>query len=177
MTALPPLTPGLISGIASWSWLDDTGFGPVAFLLLVHPEPAAGEALARAMRLSGPARRLPDIGDRVSVAGVARATVRLDGAEHLMQIPVGDRWADFVRAGGPVAVLVGLSPLSRRATRADVETYLAGATMAGRLRLGISHRDGSARARPPSGPSRAAGRISASCRCGVGARRHACGHD
>jgi hypothetical protein len=134
MTSVP-----VIDATAAWSWLDRTGFGPVAFLLLVHPDPEAGELLARALRLAPPSRRLPDIGERVTAAGAGHAVVRLDGCEHLMRVPVGERWA-FVRAGGPAAVLVGLAPLAREAPAAAVEPYLARTAMSGRLRLGLSGR-------------------------------------
>ncbi|MEE4546813.1 hypothetical protein V2S66_33215 [Streptomyces sp. V4-01] len=135
MTSVP-----VIDATAAWSWLDRTGFGPVAFLLLVHPDPAAGELLARALRLAPPSRRLPDIGERVTAAGPEHAVVRLDGCEHLMRVAVGERWAAFVRAGGPTAVLVGLAPLARVAPAEAVEPYLARTAMAGRLRLGLSGR-------------------------------------
>ncbi|MDJ0346984.1 hypothetical protein QMK19_37460 [Streptomyces sp. H10-C2] len=134
----PRPTPALINGTASWSWLDHTGFGRVAFLLLVHPIPASGETLARALGLSAPGRRLPEIGERIAVAGAGRATVRLDRAGHLMQVAVSERWASFVREGGPTAVLVGLVPLSRDAPREEIETYLADTVRTNRIRLGIS---------------------------------------
>lgn len=133
----------LINGTAAWSWLDGTGFGPVAFLLLVHPDPVAGELLARSLRLAPPARRLPDIGDRVTVLSASRAAVRLDGCGHLMQVSVGERWTSFLRGGGPVAVLVGLDPLPRDAPASAVEPYLATAALSNHLRLGLS------RDRPP----------------------------
>lgn len=138
--AVPRVDSELINGTAAWSWLDGTGFGPVAFLLLVHPDPVAGVLLARALRLAPPARRLPDIGDRVSVLSAERAAVRLDGCPLLMQVSVGERWTSFLRGGGPAAVLVGLDPLPREAPPGAVEPYLSAATMEGRLRLGLSRR-------------------------------------
>jgi hypothetical protein len=133
MTSAP-----VIDATAAWSWLDRTGFGPVAFLLLVHPDPVAGELLARSLRLAPPSRRLPDIGDRVTVLGEGHAVVRVDGCEHLMRVPVGERWASFVRSGGPVALLVGLAPLARDAPAVAVAPYLVRSAQAGRLRLGLS---------------------------------------
>jgi hypothetical protein len=32
------VTRAVIGSVASWAWLDQTGFGPVAFLLLARPE-------------------------------------------------------------------------------------------------------------------------------------------
>ncbi|MBY8878865.1 hypothetical protein [Actinacidiphila acidipaludis] len=132
MTTVP-----LINTTAAWSWIDRTGWGPVAFLLLVHPDPACGELLARSLRLAPPARRLPDVGERVTVAGAGHAAVRLDGSDHLIRVPAGDRWCAFVRGGGPVALVVGLAPLPRRASAEAVASYLGRAAVAGRLRLGL----------------------------------------
>lgn len=144
----------LINETAAWSWLDRTGYGPVAFVLLVHPDPAASELLARALRLAPPAKRLPYVGERVEAVGGQHAAVLLDGCEHLMRIPVGARWADFVRAGGPAALLVGLVPLSRWADAAAVEAYLARCTLTGHLRLGLSrpHPPRGGTAAPPDPP-------------------------
>ena len=128
------MSPEVINGTAAWSWLDDTGFGPVAFLLLV---PADGEAMAAALGLAEPGERLPDVGERIAVLGPARIAVRLDGAEHVMELAVGERWSGFVGAGGPVAILVGLEPLSASASRSAVEAHVAANTLSARLRLGV----------------------------------------
>ena len=130
-------TAPLINETAAWSWVDRTGWGPVAFLLLVHPDPACGELLARSMRLAPPARRLPDVGERVAVMGATHAAVRLDGSEHLIRVPVGERWCAFVRGGGPTALVVGLAPLPRCASADAVASYLARTAVEGRLRLGL----------------------------------------
>lgn len=129
-------------GTAAWSWLDETGFGPVAFLLLVPPPPD-GEGLAAALGLAEPGVRLPDIGDRVALLGPDRAAVL--GIE----VPVGRRWASFVASGGPVAVLVGLEPLAADSGRTAVEAYVAANTLSARLRLGVSGpRPASAKGQP-----------------------------
>jgi hypothetical protein len=127
----------LIVGTAAWSWLDETGFGPVAFLLLVPPD---GEAMAAALGLADPGARLPDIGGRITVLAPDRIGVRVDGAPHVMELAVGERWSAFVDAGGPVAILVGLEPLARGADRDAVEAYVAATTLEARLRLGVSRR-------------------------------------
>lgn len=148
MTA-PETAPGTAPGTAAWSWLDDTAFGPVAFLLLVPPD-GRGEGLAAALGLAEPGARLPDISDRVTVLGPERVSVQGIG------IPVGPKWTSFVDSGGPVALLVGLDPLPSGAERPEVEAYVAAKTLTGRLRLGVSAGgDG-----PPEsgGPSRAGSR-------------------
>lgn len=132
------MTPGVIRETAVWSWLDRTGFGHAAFLLLVHPDPAVGDWLARSLRLAKPRRRLPEIGDRVTVLSAERAALRFDGATHLMQVPVGEHWSRFLLLGGPMAVIVGMAPLAREAEPKEVGAYLARASAADRLRMGIS---------------------------------------
>lgn len=125
---------------ASWTWLDDTAFGPVAFLLLAHPHGSGTEELAALLGLAEPGRRLPELGERIAVPRPGRATVRGPDGGPLLEVAAGDRWSAFVAGGGPVALVVGLDPLARRAPLPEVETYLALGTTAGRLRLGISRR-------------------------------------
>ncbi|WUD74697.1 hypothetical protein OG937_24880 [Streptomyces sp. NBC_00510] len=125
---------------ASWTWLDDTAFGPVAFLLLAHPHGSGTEELAVFLGLAEPGRRLPELGERITVPRPGRATVRGADGGPLLEVAAGDRWAAFVAGGGPVALVVGLDPLARRAPLPQVETYLALGTTAGRIRLGISRR-------------------------------------
>ncbi|MFF3943678.1 hypothetical protein ACFYYN_02560 [Streptomyces sp. NPDC001902] len=124
----------------SWTWLDDTAFGPVAFLLLAHPHGSGTEELAALLGLAEPGRRLPELGERIAVPRPGRATVRGPDGGPLLEVAAGDRWSAFVSGGGPVALVVGLDPLARRAPLPEVETYLALGTTAGRIRLGISRR-------------------------------------
>jgi hypothetical protein len=134
------VTREVIDSVASWAWLDQTGFGPVAFLLLARPEgePEELEELADALGLAPPGRKLPDIGaDRVRVAGATRVKLRLDGCVHRIEVSVGERWARFVDRGGPVAVLVGLGPLARGAGAEEVEAYVGKCVAGDRMRLGV----------------------------------------
>jgi len=135
------VTRAVIGSVASWAWLDQTGFGPVAFLLLARPEgePEELEELADALALAPPGRKLPDIGaDRVGVAGATRVKLRLDGCVHRIEVSVGERWARFVERGGPVAVLVGLEPLARGAGAEAVEAYVGECVAGDRMRLGVA---------------------------------------
>ncbi len=136
------LTARFISSLASWTWLEDTAVGPVAFLLLAHPQANSVATqltgLADSLGLVPPGSHLPDTGERVTLRGRNHAAVLVDGCQHLVQVQVGERWAEFVQAGGPIALLVGLAPLARRASRDEVESYLGTAALSGRLRLGTA---------------------------------------
>ncbi|MFG2299582.1 hypothetical protein [Actinacidiphila glaucinigra] len=125
---------------ASWTWLDDTAFGPVAFLLLAHPQGRGTAGLAALLGLAEPGRRLPELGDRIAVRRPGRAVVRGADGGALLEVAAGERWSAFVAGGGPVALVVGLDPLARRAPLPEVELYLALGTTGGRIRLGISRR-------------------------------------
>lgn len=138
----PTPTADFISSLASWTWLEDTAVGPVAFLLLAHPQAGAVSpqlaGLADGLGLAPPGRSLPDTGERVTLRGRNRCAVLVDGCRHLVEVEVGDHWAQFVRAGGPVALLVGLAPLARCSPRDEVESYLGRAALGDRLRLGTA---------------------------------------
>jgi hypothetical protein len=123
---------------ATWAWLDDTAFGPVAFLLLAHPEGRGTAELAALLGLAEPGRRLPELGERVTVPRSGRAAVRGAGGGRLLEVATGDRWSAFVAGGGAVALVVGLEPLARCAPLPEVEAYLALGATAGHIRLGIS---------------------------------------
>ncbi|MCQ4042066.1 hypothetical protein ACFOSC_14890 [Streptantibioticus rubrisoli] len=135
-------TPGFVNSLASWAWLERTSAGPVAFLLLAHPDARAVEreltGLAKALGLVPPCTRVPDTGARVTLVGPGRAVVQLDGCAHRVQVEVGERWSAFVGGGGPVLLLVGLDPLARCSPRERVEEYLGVSTLGGRLRLGAA---------------------------------------
>ncbi len=144
MNPVPVVVPSaeFINSLASWAWLEDTAGGPVAFLLLAHPEAdvVAGElvGLAGALGLAAPQRRLPDTGKRVLVVGTTRAVVCVDGCPHVVLVEVGPSWSEFVRAGGRIALLVGLEPLARNSPRDAVEAYLGRSALSSRLRLGTA---------------------------------------
>ena len=135
-------TAEFINSLASWAWLEDTAAGPVAFLLLAHPDAdTVGRelvGLAEAIGLAGPQQRLPDTGERVLVVGGSRAGVYVDGCPHVVMVEVGPNWAEFTRTGGRIALIVGLMPLARESPRDTVEAYLGRSALEGRLRLGTA---------------------------------------
>lgn len=119
-----------------------------AFLLVGHPpsrHPEAREeavranmqALGDALGLAPTPEQLPYIGHRVAMHG-SRAALSVDRCDYRLGVSVGKRWRDFVIAGGPVVVALGLDPLARGADRPTIEAYLGHCTRAGRLLLGIT---------------------------------------
>ncbi len=142
MSPVSAPTAEFINCLATWTWLEETAVGQVAFLLLAHPEADTVAPqlvqLAERLGLAPPQGMLPDAGERVLVVDGHRAAVRIDGCPRVVLVEVGRRWAEFTRAGGRIAVAVGLAPLARRSHRADVEDYLGHGAMSGRLRLGTA---------------------------------------
>lgn len=140
------ITAAFLDSLASWSWLEVTASGPVAFVLLAHPG-GTGEApqlvaLADALGLTPPGRRLADLGERIVVtpaaaARPAHAVVAVEGCGDGLAWEVGPRWARFAGGGGPVALLVGFGPLRRLAVREEVDAYLGVHALAGTLRIGV----------------------------------------
>ncbi|MBB5934208.1 hypothetical protein [Streptomyces zagrosensis] len=135
-----PVTAALIESVGAWSWVEETGAGPLAFLLLARPE-ASGPPLLRladALGLVEPAAELPYLGKRVTVIGDTRVALEVPGADYLMEVKVGAWWAEQVGGGVPVAVVVGLAPLARCAPPEEVEAYLGVNGLKGQLRLGTA---------------------------------------
>lgn len=148
-TASPQLggapSAGLIASLAAWHWIDETAAGSVAFLLLAHPTPTADVALdkvlwamrgvAACLALAECSTPLPDIGPRLHMDGRG-VFLRLDRCEYLLRLPIGGRWATFARAGGTVAVAVGLDPLPAHSPQDTVAAYMATSARVGRLYMG-----------------------------------------
>lgn len=130
----PRLTQQDINSLATWTWLEATAIGRVAFALAAHPEGGAqAEEFAAALRLAGPSCRMPYVGERVTVSG-ERAQLRLDACPYGVDLAVGPQWTAFAAEGGPVALIVGLDPLPRHAPARAVESYLGRS----RLRMGTT---------------------------------------
>ncbi|MDI5971123.1 hypothetical protein POF50_017520 [Streptomyces sp. SL13] len=131
-----------VNSLGSWSWLEQTGIGPLAFVLLaLHDSPVATPALnglADLLTLGTSRHDVPDCGRRVGLLGERRAALRVDRCRHVIQVAVGSRWSEFVRGGGRVAVLVGLAPLRTGAGRPEVGSYLANSVLADELRMGTA---------------------------------------
>lgn len=62
--------------------------------------------------------------------------MRFDGTPYRKRIPAGRPWTLLLGQGTPVALVLGLDPLSRSATPAEIDTYLDRATLRQRLLFG-----------------------------------------
>ncbi len=141
-------TAGLPRRVATWTWMERTEVGRMAFLLITPPSPVpwgdtARDVERRMLRLAGalelddPDRPLAYVGPRLTLGtGSDRVSVRLDDRGLGLRARVCAEWAAFVRGGGPVALLVGLDPLAPATTPEEVEEYLRTHTSSGRLRMG-----------------------------------------
>ncbi len=131
---LPGMTREVIDSLATWTWLQATAIGRIAFALAAHPEGGAqAEAFAAALRLAEPACRMPYVGERVAVSG-PRAQLRLDRCSYAVDLAAVPQWTSFAADGGPIALIVGLDPLPRHAPARAVESYLGRS----RLRTGTT---------------------------------------
>ncbi|MBT2466548.1 hypothetical protein J7E97_01385 [Streptomyces sp. ISL-66] len=149
----PAPTAGLLASLGVWFWIELTEVGHVAFLLLAHPPARRGgesvesielsmQGLVSALTLAEPSAKLPDIGPRLVVHGRA-AILSLDGCSFVMRVPVSAEWAEFVTAGAPVVIEVGLDPLQPMTPFDALRPYVSEGARHGRLFLGKT------RAEPP----------------------------
>ncbi|MTE18894.1 hypothetical protein F0L17_07050 [Streptomyces sp. TRM43335] len=145
---------GLPRRVATWTWLEATEVGRMAFLLIAPPAPlswgsTAQEVERRMLRLAtllgldeanrplvyvGPCVTLP--ADRSDTR--SGPTVRLGECGAGLRARACREWTDFARAGGPVALLVGLDPLAPDSPPDGVEEYLRTRTALGRLWMGTT---------------------------------------
>ncbi|GAA1910872.1 hypothetical protein [Streptantibioticus ferralitis] len=94
--------------------------------------------LADALALAPASATVPHIGPRLHMQGRGAVLLDVDGCDFMLRAPVGVRWGAFVTLGCPVAIALGLDPLSNGGQDA-VEAYLAASTRADRLLLGTTH--------------------------------------
>jgi hypothetical protein len=135
-------TRALLDTLVVSTWLDRTAFGPVAFLLIAPSttdvEPQL-RSLAAALALRPSSARIRESGERVSIRDGSEAVLLLDGMSHGLRLPpVGRQWLKSVLDRTPVCVALGLDLLPVEADRAAVGEYLAAATVAGRVHMGIA---------------------------------------
>ncbi|MET8624524.1 hypothetical protein ABZW30_12335 [Kitasatospora sp. NPDC004669] len=123
--------------LSAWTWIDSTPDGLVAFMMIT---PSSGEArglrsLATTAGLAAPDMPLPSPGIRMVLDG-PDALVLLPGVAGAIRVPANDGWADFVRRGGAIVLMMGQRYLASSARRIDVEEYLQQALLSRQLWLG-----------------------------------------
>ncbi|MEK8171368.1 hypothetical protein NKH77_23690 [Streptomyces sp. M19] len=133
----------VVRRLATWSWLATTEVGRAAFLFLAHPPPHAagteGEllGLAWALGLRDDTGRMGYLGRRIRLWEEAYVILRTDDCAYDVQVAVGEEWAAFVRAGGPVVLAIGLDPIEVDAEAAAVDAYLRERARGDRIRQEI----------------------------------------
>ncbi|MEU9008397.1 hypothetical protein AB0D12_01120 [Streptomyces sp. NPDC048479] len=93
-------------------------------------------AVADALRLGPATAPPPDIGPRLRQITPTEVALRFDGTPYRKRIPSGRPWTLLLGQGTPVALVLGLDPLSRSATPAAIDAYLDRATLRRRLLFG-----------------------------------------
>lgn len=141
-------TAGLIASLATTTWLDTTPSGATLRCLLLVPQPPRStyettvvieqrmRAVADALRLGPATAPPPDIGPRLRQVTPTEVALRFDGTPYRKRIPSGRPWTLLLGRGTPVALVLGLDPLSRSATPAAIDAYLDRATLRRRLLFG-----------------------------------------
>jgi hypothetical protein len=141
-------TAGLVASLATTTWLDTTPNGATLCCLLLVPQPPRStyettvvieqrmRAVADALRLGPATAPPPDIGPRLRQINPTEVALRFDGTPYRKRIPSGRPWTLLLSQGTPVALVLGLDPLSRSATPAAIDAYLDRATLRRRLLFG-----------------------------------------
>ncbi|MEU4926737.1 hypothetical protein AB0G54_09555 [Streptomyces yokosukanensis] len=142
------LPAGLIASLSTTTWLDTTPTGATLCCLLLVPQPPRScyetpavieqrmHTVAEALHLGPATTPPPDIGPRLHLIAPTEVALRFDGTPYRKRIPTGRPWTLLLGQGTPVALVLGLDPLSRSATPAEIDTYLDRATLRQRLLFG-----------------------------------------
>lgn len=139
---------GLIASMATTTWLDAVPTGAALCCLLLVPQPPRSlyetsavieqrmRAVAEALHLGPATAPPPDIGPRLRLVTPTEVALRFDGTPYRKRIPAGRPWTLLLGRRTPVALVLGLDPLSRSATPAEIDSYLDRATLRQRLLFG-----------------------------------------
>ena len=134
---LPPRT--VLGALSAWTWIDSTPDGLVSFALVT---PASGgptaeqmQVLAESAGLATPDLPLPSTRVRLVLQG-EHAVIAIPGPGPALRIPADEGWADFVRRGGTVVVILGAHPLAVGGGRAEVESYIMDALLPRQIWMG-----------------------------------------
>jgi hypothetical protein len=139
---------GLIASLATTTWLDTVPSGATLCCLLLVPQPPRSlcetptvierrmRGVAEALHLGPATIPPPDIGPRLRLISPTEIALRFDDTPYRKRIHAGRPWTLLLSQETPVALVLGLDPLSRSATPAEIDTYLDRATLRQRLLFG-----------------------------------------
>lgn len=158
-TPLVPPTTMLLSSVTAVQWIERTASGHVAFLLVTHPpmdcvDRSATVAdqmrgLAGSIGLAPPSEQMPDVSACLDVLDDGAVAFRL-ASDLAWRVPTPNgEWHEFVRHGGPIALIVGLDCLAPTTARPIIDAYLVANAECDRLLLGKAQYQ-----RPAPGESR-----------------------
>ena len=147
----PAPSAGLVASLLTATWLDaDPAGNALCCLFVAHPPakhatetPTVVEQRMKRVAVSlglGPADEPPpDIGPRLRPLDSTSVALRFDGTPYKKFIATESRWVHLLTAPTDVALILGLDPLSRSATPAEIDGYLDISAERRRLLFGRAH--------------------------------------
>ncbi|WP_433446032.1 hypothetical protein ACQPXS_01080 [Streptomyces sp. CA-142005] len=142
------ISAGLIASLATVTWLDTAPTGATLCCLLLVPQPPRSRyesqtvaeqrmrTIAEALHLGPATEPPPDIGPRLRPITPTEVALSFDSTPYRKRIPAGRSWTLLLGRRTPVALVLGLDPLTRSATPAEIDSYLDLGTLRQRLLFG-----------------------------------------
>jgi hypothetical protein len=141
---------GLLASLSAFTWVGlDPAEAAVGIVLVTHAPVRSAEgtgrsveqrmlAFAAALGMGSPDEPMPDLGPCLSIHPGSRVVLRPEGCRYGLRPPVHPRWVRLLLQRLDVAVVVGLDPLARTSSMADIHRYLDHRSKAGRLLFGTA---------------------------------------
>ncbi|MFF4735885.1 hypothetical protein ACFY2W_08330 [Streptomyces sp. NPDC001262] len=152
-TALPTPTAGLLCAVNAAAWVEKTTTMPTGYLLITHP-PARRrnedpETIERSMRGLGVAlgglrptfEKVKHTGNRIAMLGgtSTRALLMLDHTPAVLRLPPAPAdWIRLVADGGPVCLIMALTPVPPLADHQKVSAYASAVVAHDRALMGVT---------------------------------------
>ncbi|MER6379963.1 hypothetical protein [Streptomyces sp. NPDC001250] len=139
---------GLIASLATVTWLDTAPTGATLSCLLLVPQRPRSRCeaqtvieqrmrtVAETLHLGPATAPPPDIGPRLRPITLTEVALRFDSTPYRKRILAGRSWMLLLGRRTPVTLVLGLDPLSRSATPAEIDSYLDLGTLRQRLLFG-----------------------------------------
>ncbi|WBO63922.1 hypothetical protein [Streptomyces camelliae] len=128
--------------------MDTAPTGATVCCLLLVPQPPRSRhetqtlieqrmrTIAEALRLGPATAPPPDIGPRLRPITPTEVALCFDSTPYRRRIPAGRSWTLLLGRRTPVDLVLGLAPLARSSTRAEIDSYLDLGTLRQRLLFG-----------------------------------------